>query len=126
MHRAGEAVNLERGESLGLRQMWLRISWMNRDTMTRKRCIHGDLISLRNTGTDKSIFSNKNSRLSKKEGTCMYVVCKEHVELAIDKFVDEYEDAPDMVDLHEVEFSNWTNPVICCMNCNQKAQFLIV
>lgn len=34
----------------------------------------------------------------------MYVVCKEHVELAIDKFVDEYEDAPDIVDLKETEF----------------------
>lgn len=38
----------------------------------------------------------------------MYVVCKEHVELAIDKFVDEYEDAPDVVDLKETEFSTGT------------------
>lgn len=40
----------------------------------------------------------------------MYVVCKEHVELAIDKFVDEYEDAPDIVDLKETEFSDWDPP----------------
>ncbi|GAC41706.1 CxxH/CxxC protein [Paenibacillus popilliae] len=56
----------------------------------------------------------------------MYVVCKEHVELAIDKFVDEYEDAPDLVNLDEVEFSDWEKPVKCCMNCDQEAHFLIV
>ncbi|WCF08327.1 CxxH/CxxC protein [Paenibacillus thiaminolyticus] len=56
----------------------------------------------------------------------MYVVCKEHVELAIDKFVDEYEDAPDLVDLDEVEFSDWEKPIKCCMNCDQDAKFLIV
>lgn len=59
-------------------------------------------------------------------GNDMYVVCKEHVELAIDKFVDEFEDAPDVVDLDEVEFSDWERPIKCCMDCEHEAKFLIV
>ncbi|MBR2569424.1 MAG: CxxH/CxxC protein [Paenibacillus sp.] len=57
----------------------------------------------------------------------MYVVCKEHIELAIDKFVDEYEDAPDVVNLDEQQFSDWERPIKCCMkDCGQEAQFLVV
>ncbi|UHA75401.1 CxxH/CxxC protein [Paenibacillus sp. 481] len=56
----------------------------------------------------------------------MYVVCKEHVELAIDKFVDDYEDAPDIVDLDSVEFSHWERPIKCCMDCEQEGKFLVV
>ncbi|MGZ9585934.1 CxxH/CxxC protein [Paenibacillus marinisediminis] len=56
----------------------------------------------------------------------MYVVCKEHIELAIEKFVDEYEDAPDVVNLDENEFSDWERPIKCCMDCEQEAQFLVV
>ena len=55
----------------------------------------------------------------------MYVVCKEHVELAIENFVDEYEDAPDIVDLKETEFSDWDPPVKCA-ECEKHAEFLIV
>ena len=55
----------------------------------------------------------------------MYVVCKEHVELAIDMFVDEFEDAPDIVDLKETEFADWDPPAKCA-ECEQAAQFLVV
>lgn len=55
----------------------------------------------------------------------MYVVCKDHMELAIDKFVDEYEEAPDIVDLHEVDFSAWEPPEHCD-HCDQEARFLVV
>ncbi|MFD0621368.1 MULTISPECIES: CxxH/CxxC protein [Paenibacillus] len=55
----------------------------------------------------------------------MYVVCKDHVELAIDRFVDEFEDAPDVVDLNEVDFPQWKPPVKC-MECEHEAKFLIV
>lgn len=55
----------------------------------------------------------------------MYVVCKEHVELAIDKFVDEYEDAPDIVDLKETEFSDW-DPLTKCAECEKNAEYLVV
>ncbi|HUC93630.1 MAG TPA: CxxH/CxxC protein [Paenibacillus sp.] len=55
----------------------------------------------------------------------MYCVCKEHVELALDKFVDEYEDAPDMVNLAVTEFSDWDPPRKCDW-CDNEAQVLIV
>lgn len=55
----------------------------------------------------------------------MYCVCREHVELAIDKFVDEYEDAPDLFSLDETTFSAWTPPVNCIW-CESKAEVLVV
>ncbi|WP_166245867.1 CxxH/CxxC protein [Paenibacillus turpanensis] len=55
----------------------------------------------------------------------MYCVCKEHLEIAIDEFVDEYEEAPDVVDLGETQFSAWTPPEHC-QECLKKAQFLVV
>ncbi|WP_068700863.1 CxxH/CxxC protein [Paenibacillus yonginensis] len=55
----------------------------------------------------------------------MYVVCKEHLELAIDMFVDEYEDAPDVVDLKETEFADWDPPAKCA-ECEKAGQFLVV
>jgi CxxH/CxxC protein (TIGR04129 family) len=55
----------------------------------------------------------------------MYVVCKEHVELAIDRFVDEYEEAPDLIDLQEVHFSAWEPPALC-EECQEAARFLVI
>ncbi|OXM84557.1 CxxH/CxxC protein [Paenibacillus rigui] len=55
----------------------------------------------------------------------MYVVCKDHLELAIDQFVDEYEDAPDIVDLEETRFPAWEPPAHC-ERCQEKARFLVV
>ncbi|MBY9082110.1 hypothetical protein D3C81_133170 [compost metagenome] len=55
----------------------------------------------------------------------MYVVCKEHLELAIDMFVDEYEDAPDIVDLKDTEFSDWDPPAKCA-ECEKNAEYLVV
>ena len=55
----------------------------------------------------------------------MYCVCKQHVEIAIDRFVDEYEDAPDIVDLHVVKFREWEPPA-ACDECEAAPQFLIV
>lgn len=55
----------------------------------------------------------------------MYVVCKEHLGLAIDKFVDEFEDAPDVVDLKETHFSDW-DPPVQCSECERKAEILVV
>ncbi len=60
------------------------------------------------------------------EGTNgMYCVCREHVELAIDKFVDEYEDAPDLVNLQTTTFSAWTAPEHCEW-CGNPAEILVV
>lgn len=55
----------------------------------------------------------------------MYCVCKEHVELAIDMFVDEYEDAPDIVDLSSQNFTGWEPPATCDM-CGDAASYLVV
>lgn len=55
----------------------------------------------------------------------MYCVCKEHVELAIDKFVDEYEDAPDLVDLKTTSFAAWDPPAVCDM-CDRPPEILVV
>jgi CxxH/CxxC protein (TIGR04129 family) len=55
----------------------------------------------------------------------LYVVCKEHVELAIDHFVDEYEDAPDIVSLVETTFSAWVTPDHCHF-CGDRPYFLVV
>jgi len=55
----------------------------------------------------------------------MYCVCKEHVELAIDRFVDEYEDAPDLVDLNKTTFAEWEPPATCDM-CERPPEVLVV
>lgn len=67
------------------------------------------------------------NRVAALEGNAfiMYVVCKEHLELAIDTFVDEYEDAPDVVDLKDTEFSDWDPPVQCA-HCEQAGKYLVV
>lgn len=55
----------------------------------------------------------------------MYVVCKDHLEIAIDQFVDEYEEAPDVVDLMQARFSRWEPPAHC-ERCQGEARFLVV
>jgi len=55
----------------------------------------------------------------------MYCVCKEHIEKALDRFVDEYEDAPDVVDLKETQFADWDPPRKCDF-CEEPATFLVV
>jgi len=55
----------------------------------------------------------------------MYCVCREHVELAIDKFVDEYEDAPDLVNLQTTAFASWKPPEKCEW-CAGPAEVLVV
>lgn len=55
----------------------------------------------------------------------MYVVCKDHLELAIDMFLDEYEDAPDIVNLEETHFSDW-DPPKRCEKCMEPGRYLVV
>ncbi|WP_438434035.1 CxxH/CxxC protein [Gorillibacterium sp. sgz500922] len=57
----------------------------------------------------------------------MYVVCKEHVEIAIDRFLDEFEEAPDVVNLEETKFAAWDPPPHCEeKGCQAHAEFLVV
>jgi len=55
----------------------------------------------------------------------MYCVCREHIEKALDRFVDEYEDAPDLVDLKETAFADWQPPKTCDF-CGEAAAVLVV
>lgn len=55
----------------------------------------------------------------------MYCVCKACIEEAIENFVDEFEDAPDMVDLNETEFADWDPPRKCDL-CEEAAVVLVV
>lgn len=57
--------------------------------------------------------------------TYMYVVCKDHVDVAIDKFIEEFEEAPDVVDLEHTKFIDWEPPVKC-EECQHEARFLVV
>lgn len=55
----------------------------------------------------------------------MYVCCKEHLELAIDHFVDDFEDAPDVYKLDEVHFTEWAAPEKCEF-CQCMPTFLVL
>ena len=55
----------------------------------------------------------------------MYVVCMEHLEVAIDMFLDEYEEAPDIVDLETVKFAEWEPPYYC-VRCENSGRYLVV
>lgn len=55
----------------------------------------------------------------------MYVVCKEHLERALDEFVEIYEACPDVHVLEKVNFTDWDAPS-CCDFCNKSPDFLVV
>ncbi|TCP52553.1 CxxH/CxxC protein (TIGR04129 family) [Tumebacillus sp. BK434] len=56
----------------------------------------------------------------------MYVVCKEHVEMALDDFVEEYEgQAPDVHKLDDLSFTAWQAPAKC-EYCDQHPKYLVV
>lgn len=56
----------------------------------------------------------------------MYVVCKEHVEDALDDFLVEYEEqAPDVHALTDVSFTAWQAPAKC-EYCEREPKYLIV
>lgn len=65
------------------------------------------------------ILSKNRKRIS------MYCVCKPDIEKALERFVDEYEDAPDVVDLKETQFADWDPPRKCDF-CEDAAAFLVV
>lgn len=55
----------------------------------------------------------------------MYVVCLEHLERAIDEFVDEYEMPPDVHLLSDITFTEWTAPPQCHF-CGNPPVYLVV
>ncbi|BAU26304.1 CxxH/CxxC protein (TIGR04129 family) [Aneurinibacillus soli] len=60
------------------------------------------------------------------EGGQNFIVCdEEHMEIALDEFVDEFEEAPDVVLLEQEVFDSWNKPV-SCRYCGQKPKYLLV
>ena len=60
------------------------------------------------------------------EGGKNFIVCdEEHIEVALDEFVDEFEEAPDVVLVDKEEFTSWKAPVEC-RYCGQKPRYLLV
>lgn len=55
----------------------------------------------------------------------MYVVCKEHLTVAIDDFVDVYEQPPDLHELERISFTEWDTPSTCDY-CDIKPVYLVV
>ncbi len=58
------------------------------------------------------------------DGT-VYVVCSEHIDRAIDEFVEVYESPPDIYLLKELHFTAWTAPSTCEF-CNCGPVYLVV
>ena len=55
----------------------------------------------------------------------MYVICEQHLEQAIDEFIDEYECSPDVYVLTEVHFKAWTQPAMCD-KCQTEPKYLVI
>jgi CxxH/CxxC protein (TIGR04129 family) len=55
----------------------------------------------------------------------MYVICEDHLEQAIEEFVDVYESPPDLYHLDKVSFTDWTAPSHCDF-CSRPPIFLVV
>lgn len=55
----------------------------------------------------------------------MYVVCNEHLENAIEEFVETYEQSPDIYELEKVSFTDWASPH-SCNYCERPPRYLVV
>jgi len=55
----------------------------------------------------------------------LYVVCPEHLDEAIDAFVEEYGTSPDVYLLEKTNFTDWTPPENC-QYCGQGPVYLVI
>ena len=55
----------------------------------------------------------------------MYVVCGEHLEEAIEDFVEIYEQPPDIYELEKISFTDWMAPKDCDL-CSKIPKYLVV
>jgi CxxH/CxxC protein (TIGR04129 family) len=55
----------------------------------------------------------------------VYVVCEEHLERALDEFVEIYEMPPDLYELESVSTTDWAAPS-CCTFCSKPPKYLVV
>jgi CxxH/CxxC protein (TIGR04129 family) len=58
-------------------------------------------------------------------GILMYIVCEEHLDQAIDEFVESCGESPDLYLLEEISFSSWSAPTTCQF-CEQKSKYLVL
>lgn len=58
-------------------------------------------------------------------GILMYIVCDDHLDQAIDEFVESYGESPDLYHLNEISFTAWSAPATCQF-CKQKPKYLIL
>ena len=55
----------------------------------------------------------------------MYVVCNEHLEDAIEEFVEVFEQPPDIYELEKVSFTDWASPHNCNY-CERPPKYLVL
>lgn len=55
----------------------------------------------------------------------MFVVCKEHIEDAIDEFLVDYEESPDIFTLEYIKQIDFKIPETCHF-CEKKPRFLVI
>jgi CxxH/CxxC protein (TIGR04129 family) len=55
----------------------------------------------------------------------VYIVCAEHLEEALDNFVETYDAPPDVHLLEEVSFTAWTAPAVC-EYCKNTPKYLVI
>jgi CxxH/CxxC protein (TIGR04129 family) len=55
----------------------------------------------------------------------VFVVCAEHLEEAMDRFVEEYDAPPDIHLLSEISFTAWTAPSVC-EYCKEAPKYLVI
>lgn len=55
----------------------------------------------------------------------MFLVCKEHLEQALDEFVEEYGESPDIHRLDEIHFRQWRAPEKCQF-CDAPPCYLVI
>lgn len=55
----------------------------------------------------------------------MFVVCEEHLDEAVDDFLEEFEESPDLYSLEETTFTQWVVPETCHF-CDRPPRYLVV
>ncbi|WCK54495.1 CxxH/CxxC protein [Aneurinibacillus sp. Ricciae_BoGa-3] len=58
-------------------------------------------------------------------GENVEVCCEEHMEVALEDFIDEFEAAPDVYMLKNVTFTAWKAPEHCAY-CTNKPKYIVV
>jgi CxxH/CxxC protein (TIGR04129 family) len=60
-----------------------------------------------------------------REEESLFIVCQEHLEQAIEEFVELYGASPDIHRLDEVTFTDWKAPETC-QYCGEHSVYLVI